>query len=140
MSGRVRFGADKKEGGDYIPAGEGQGIHARFDADQVASAFDVDVARVHRAMAGEFNLDPDAKVDSRQVQRLAEVLLGDQPLDVREAATMQLGAFTPRPDENWGLGDTAPGEESDRMAASADVLEDERASRRSSHDPSQRTG
>ncbi len=139
MTPPVRFGADK-EGGDYIAAGEGQGLHAHFAADQVASAFGVDLARVHRAMAGEFGLEPNARVDSRQAQQLAEVLLGDQPLDVREAATMRLGAFTPRPDEAWGLGDTAPGEESDRFAASADVLEDERASRRSSHDPAQRTG
>jgi hypothetical protein len=139
MSSPVRFGADK-EGTDYVPAGEGQGIDRSFGAEQVAGAFDVDIARVHRAMAGEFDFDPDSKVDSRQAQHLAEVLLGDQPLDVREAATMRLGAFTPRPDEDWGLGDTAPGEESDRMAASADVLEDERASQRSSHDPAQRTG
>lgn len=139
MSSLVRFGADK-EGGEYVPAGEGQGIHASFGAEQVASAFEVEIARVHRALAGEFDLGADDKVDSRQAQQLAEVLLGDQPLDIRQAATMRLGAFTPRPDENWGLGDTAPGEESDRMAASADVLEDERASRRSSHDPAQRTG
>ena len=126
--------------GEYIPAGEAQGQGASFTAEQVASAFDVAIDRVHRAMAGEFNLDAGGRVDSRQAQHLAEVILGDQSLDVRSAALMQLGAFTPRADQDWGLGETAPGEESDRFAASADVLEDERASRQASHDPSQPTG
>lgn len=126
--------------GEYIPAGEGQGIGATFTAQQVARAFDVEIQRVHRAMKGEFALDAEGRVDSKQAQQLAEALLGDQALDAREAALMQLGAFTPRPDQDWGLGETAPGEESDRLAAAADVLEDERASRRSSYDPSQPSG
>ena len=63
MSKPVRFGADK-EGADYIPAGEGQGLHTHFSAEQVANAFGVAVERVHRAFAGEFNLEPEAKVVS----------------------------------------------------------------------------
>ena len=126
--------------GEYAPAGEAQGLGATFSADQVAAAFDVAVDRVHRALAGEFNLGADARVDSRQAQHLAEVILGDQALDYREAALMQLGAFTPRPDQAWGMGETAPGEESDRFAAAADTLEDERASPRGSYDESQPTG
>ena len=125
---------------EYAPAGEAQGQGARFTAPQVADAFGVAVERVHRALAGEFGLGPDAAADSRQAQRLAEVLLGDLPLDRQQAALMRLGAFTPRPDHDWGMGETAPGEESDRFAASADVLEDERASERSSHDPAYPTG
>ncbi len=53
---------------------------------------------------------------------------------------MQLGAFTPRSDQDWGLGETAPGEESDRFAATADTPEDERASPRGSRDSSQPAG
>lgn len=126
--------------GEYVPAGEAQGLGMTFTADQVAVAFKVAVDRVQRAMAGEFNLQADGRVDSRQAQELAEVILGDEDLAEREAALMQLGAFTPRPDQDWGLGETAPGEESDRYAASADVIEDERASRSGSHDESQPTG
>jgi len=125
---------------EYAPAGEAQGQEARFTADQVAGAFEVEAERVPRALAGEFNLGTDALVDSRQAQQLAEVLLGDLPLDQQEAALMKLGAFTPRPDQVWGMGETAPGEESDRFAASADVLEDEVASERSSNDPAYPTG
>lgn len=134
------MGAGKTAGGEYVSAGEGQGLNDSFDASQVATAFGVEIDRVHRAMAGEFNLSADARVSSPQVQQLAEVLLTEQPLSEREAAMMQLGAFTPRPDQDWGMGETAPGEESDRLAASADSLDDERASRRSSFDPSQPSG
>ena len=126
--------------GGYVPAGEDQGQGSTFTAEQVAAAFNVAIGRVQRAIAGEFDLGPNDRVDSRQAQHLAEVVLGDEELAERQAALMQLGAFTPRPDEDWGLGDTAPGEESDRYAASADVVPDERASRQSSHDPSQPTG
>ncbi len=138
MSGTV--GAGITGPGEYAPAGEAQGGDTTFDAAAVAAAFGVDAARVHRAMAGEYRLEANARVDSKQAQGLAEVLLGDEPLDMREAALMRLGAFTPRPDQMWGMGETAPGEESDRLAASADALDDERASPRSSHDPSQPTG
>lgn len=126
--------------GDFVPAGEDQGIGSRFGAEQVAGAFGVAIDRVHRAMAGEFNLGAGARVDSRQAQDLAEVLLGDEQLAEREAALMRLGAFTPRTDDTWGIGDEPPGVESDRYAASADRPDDERASGRSSHDSSQPTG
>ena len=126
--------------GEYVPAGEAQGAGATFTADQVAGAFDVAIDRVHRALAGEFGLEADGRVDSHQAQHLAEVILGDQSLDVQQAALMRLGAFTPRTDQEWGMGETAPGEESDRFAASTDALEDERASPRSSHDRSQPAG
>jgi hypothetical protein len=98
--------------GEYAPAGEAQGVNARFTADQVATALGVAADRVERAMAGELGLAATEPLDSRQVQLLAEVLLTDQPLAVREAALMELGAFTPRADQNWGLGEKAPGEES----------------------------
>ena len=126
--------------GEYAPAGEAQGLGARFSAASIAGAFGIEIERVHRALKGEFGLGPDGRVDSKQAQQLAEVLIGDLPLDRREAALMELGAFTPRPDQDWGLGETAPGEESDRLAASPHELEDERASRRASHDPSQPVG
>ena len=71
---------------------------------------------------------------------MAEVIIGDQSLPEQEAALMQLGAYTPRADDTWGVGDEAPGEESDRYAASADRPEDELASRRGSHDESQPSG
>ena len=135
-----RIAAGKVGPGEYAPAGEAQGLGADFGAEQVAAAFEVAIDRVHRAMAGEFNLGADGRVDSRQAQHLAEVILGDEELAEREAALMKLGAFTPRADQNWGMGETAPGEESDRYAASADVIEDERASRRGSYDESQRAG
>jgi hypothetical protein len=109
------------EHGAYAPAGEGQGQRERFDAAAIARAFEVALARVERAIAGEFGQDEKALVDSRQAQHLAEVILGDQPLDVREAALMRLGAFTPRPDHAWGLGETPPGEESDRLIRSSDA-------------------
>ncbi len=126
--------------GGYIPAGEDQGQNASFSAEALADAFAVEVERVHRAIRGELGVAAEGSFNSRQAQRLAEVLLGDQPLDKRQAALLRLGAFTPRPDQEWGLGETVPGEESDRFAASADALEDEAASKRSSHDPGQRTG
>ena len=101
--------------GEYAPAGEAQGEGARFTAEQVARGFAVEIDRVHRAMAGEFSLGADGQIDSRQAQHLAEVMLGDQPQAEQEAALMQLGAFTPRPDHDWGIGEAAPGEESDKV-------------------------
>jgi hypothetical protein len=101
--------------GEYAPAGEAQGQGAAFTAEQVAGAFGVGLDRVHAAMAGELDLDVIDTVDSQQAQLLAEVLLGDQPLDRRQAALMELGAFTPRSDHEWGSGETAPDEESDRL-------------------------
>ncbi|MBA3449703.1 MAG: hypothetical protein H0T18_00665 [Chloroflexia bacterium] len=107
--------------GEYAPAGEAQGAGDRFAAGQVAAAFAVTIDRVHRAMTGEFGLDPDDSVTSRQAQHLTEVILGDQPLAEREAALMQLGAFTPRADHDWGIGEAAPGEESDKVKHAGDA-------------------
>ena len=103
----------------YIEAGEGQDGSARFSLDQVAAAFAVDAERVRRALEGEYGLGPDGRVDSKMAQHLAEVILGDLPLDRREAALMQLGAFTPRSDAAWGPGSGPPAEESDRQGAGA---------------------
>src|SRR5215212_4022857 len=86
--------------GEYAPAGEAQGEDARFSAEQIARGFEVEMDRVHRAMAGEFGLGAESRVDSRQAQHLAEVILVDQPLAEQEAALMRLGAFTPRPDHD----------------------------------------
>lgn len=102
------------EPGEYAPAGEAQGVAAVFSPDAVASAFGVDRSRVNAAMQGELSLGPDAAVSSRQAQVLAEALLADQPLDQRQAALMKLGAYTPRADHDWGVGEAAPGEESDK--------------------------
>lgn len=121
--------------GLYIEAGETIGAAARFTVDQLACAFEVAPARVIRALEGEFALGSDDRVDSRMAQHLAEVLLGDRPLDRREAALMQLGAFTPRSDAAWGPGSGPPHEESDRQSARAGVPDDKLASKRSSHDP-----
>jgi hypothetical protein len=75
----------------------------------------VEIGRVQQAIAGEFGLGADDRVDSRQAQLLAEVILVDQTLAEREAALMRVGAFTPRPDHEWGIGETPPGEESDKL-------------------------
>jgi hypothetical protein len=112
--------------GEYAPAGEAQGVERTFAAAEVAAAFGVAIERVYRAMAGEFALAPDARVHSRQAQYLAEVILGDLPQAEREAALMRLGAFTPRRDHDWGIGEAAPGEESDKVEASADSSETSR--------------
>jgi len=108
--------------GEYSPAGEAQGTTSTFSAEQVGRGFDVAVDRVYRAMEGEFGLAPSAQVTSHQAQHLAEVILGDQPLANREAALMQLGAFTPRSDHDWGVGEAAPNEESDRVAGDDDHI------------------
>ncbi len=108
--------------GEYAPAGEATGEHATFTAEQVAEGFAVAIDRVHRAMAGEFSLGPDGRVDSREAQHLSEVILGDQPQAEQMAALIRLGAYTPRPDHDWGIGEAAPGEESDRVAGDDDHL------------------
>jgi hypothetical protein len=105
--------------GEYAPAGEAQGTGARFSAEDIAAAFGVAIDRVNRALAGEYGLNPDDQIDSRQAQHLAEVILGDLPQAEREASLMRLGAFTPRPDHQWGIGEAAPGEESDKVKKSA---------------------
>jgi hypothetical protein len=101
--------------GEYVPAGEAQGGARTFSREELAAAFGVTADRVAAAMRGEFGLAPDARVDSTQAQALAEALLVDEPLDVRQAALMTLGAFTPRADHDWGVGEAAPGEESDKI-------------------------
>lgn len=113
--------------GEYTPAGEAQGQYEDFTPEQVADAFGVEIGRVHKAMEGEFGLDPDQNVGSVQAQTLAEVLLGDQTLDQQQAALMRLGAYTPRPDHDWGFGETAPGEESDRLVHRGKGNDEERS-------------
>jgi hypothetical protein len=107
--------------GEYAPAGEAQGEGSNFAADQVAIAFGVDTTAVQRAMASELGLGSTERVDSRQAQQLAELLLQRLPLAEREAALMRLGAFTPRVDHDWGIGEAAPGEESDRVVSAAEL-------------------
>lgn len=101
--------------GEYVPAGEAQGNARTFSREELAAAFGVAADRVAAAMQGEFGLGPDARVDSPQAQELAEALLVDEPLDVRQAALMTLGAFTPRSDHDWGVGEAAPEDESDKV-------------------------
>lgn len=109
--------------GEYTPAGEDQGKYRKFTADEVAAAFDVDVQRVHKAFKGEYNLDTDARVDSVRAQELAEIFLGDLPLDGQQAALMKLGAFTPRPDDTEATATPkAPGEQSDKLRSSQDSV------------------
>ncbi len=109
--------------GEYAPAGEERGVGATFSLEEIASAFGVESERVQRAMMGEFG-SADLRVDSKQAQHLAEVLLGDLPQDQQLAALMRLGAYTPRPDHDIGLGEKDPEEESDKL-----VGRDEEANR-----------
>ncbi len=118
--------AGKPTPGEYRPAGEDQGTAATFTSDQVAKAFDVAIDRVHAAFKGEFDLPGDARVDSSQAQQLAEVILGDKPLDQREAGLMKLGAYVPRADHDSGLGEKPSGEESDRLKRTANSSDEER--------------
>jgi hypothetical protein len=124
--------------GEYAPAGEAGREATTFTAEQLAAAFAVASERVHRALAGEFSLTPADRVDSQQAQHLTEVILGDLPLDQREAALMRLGAFTPRVDHDWGIGEAAPGEESDRVIAASPEIARARHARE--HDPDKTTG
>jgi hypothetical protein len=112
--------------GEYTPAGEDQGVNTTFTAEQVASAFEVEIQRVHNAFEGEYGLGSDGRVDSRQAQSLAEAILGDKPQDVQQAALMKLGAYTPRTDHDWGFGEKADDEESDRLKRTADEGDEER--------------
>lgn len=111
--------------GEYAPTGEESGVDKTFGLDEIARAFDVEPDRVHRAMTGEFGSD-DMRVDSRQAQHLAEVLLGDLPQDHQMAALITLGAYTPRPDHVEGLGEKDPADESDKLAGDISDLEYER--------------
>jgi hypothetical protein len=54
------------EPGEYAPAGEAQGELSSFSAQQLDSAFSVDVTSVQRAMAAELGLGNAEPVDSRQ--------------------------------------------------------------------------
>ena len=121
-TGTTPIQTDLSDKGEYAPAGEAQGVDATFSADQVAGAFDVAKDRVLRAIDGEFGMGPDGQVDSRQAQHLAEVIIGDQPLDKQMAALMQLGAYTPRSDEVYGRGEAAPSEESDKLERQGDEM------------------
>ncbi len=129
---RLAHGMEATEQGRPA-AGETQGIGETFDAPSVARAFDVAEERVHNALRGEFQLGPDGRVDSKQAQQLAEVLLGDQPMDQQMAALMRLGSFTPRPDDAWGFGDKAPGEQSERLSDRTGTIDGEATSPRSSY-------
>jgi hypothetical protein len=122
--------------GVYIEAGEDVGPERVFSADEIAGAFRVERERVVRAMAGELGLSAGDRVTSTGAQELVEVLLGERPMDERQAALMTLGAFTPRRDAEWGLGSGPPNEESDRQSARAGTPDDNLASKRSSHAPS----
>ena len=108
------MGENDERSGEYAPAGEESGVEATFGLEEVARAFGVEPERVRRAMTGEFG-SADLRVDSKQAQHLAEVLLGDLPQDRQLAALMELGAYTPRPDHDIGLGEKDPGEESDKL-------------------------
>jgi len=109
--------------GEYTPAGEDQGKYRTFTAQQVAEAFDVGVERVHNAFDGEFSLGADGKITSVQAQHLAEIFLGDLPLDGQQAALMNLGAFTPRSDDvEASATPKAPGEQSDKLRKSQDSV------------------
>lgn len=105
--------------GEYTPAGEGQGKYRKFTAREVADAFEVEERRVHDAFKGEYNLEPDGKITSTQAQELAEIFLGDLPLDGQQAALMNLGAFTPRTDDTEATATPkARGEQSDKVRPS----------------------
>jgi hypothetical protein len=121
--------------GEPMPPGEVNSTTSVFTARQVADAFEVELDRIERAMRGELGLEPNATVTSQQAQGLAEVVLAELPLAEREAALMRLGAFTPRSDVEWGIGDTLPGEESDRLAGTTTEPADKIASKTSSFDP-----
>lgn len=111
-------------GDENHPPGEDQGLNTEFTASAVAEAFGVDIDRVYKAMQGEFGLDERGTVDSRQAQHLAEVILGDQPMDQQEAALMQLGAYTPRADTIEATATEKPaGELSDRLRSTEEAPE-----------------
>lgn len=96
--------------GEYAPAGEAQGADDTFTAEQLADAFRVRIGRVHNAMQGEYGLGPGERVTSQQASELLEALMPEAPLDQREAMLMELGAFTPRGDDEWGIGEASPAE------------------------------
>src|SRR4051794_17167685 len=99
---------NESEPGEYVPAGENARTDVRFDIAQIGAALGLDPQIVDAAAHSEFGSPQGALLDSRHVQRLAELLLADQPLADREAALLQFGAYTPRADVGDGIGD-APG-------------------------------
>lgn len=103
--------------GDYAPAGEAQGAGDTFSAEQLADAFRVRIGRVHDAMRGEYGLGPGERVTNKQAHDLLEALLPEAPLEQREAMLMELGAFTPRRDAEYGIGDASPEEVRERNSA-----------------------
>ncbi len=117
---------DLNDDGEYTPAGEDQGVSSTFTADQVAAAFEVDIERIHNAFQGEFGLGAEGSVDSKGAQQMAEVILGDKPQDIQQAALMKLGAFSPRTDHDWGFGEKAEDEESDRLKRTANSNDEDR--------------
>lgn len=124
MSDRTRNDGPLTERGAYVPAGEDQGEDRTFTAAQVAEAFGVDPDRVRAAIEGEFRLGADASVTSKQAQHLAEVILGDRPLEEQEAALMTLGAYTPRRDYMEATAEPKPpGEQSDKLRDSQGSVE-----------------
>jgi len=109
--------------GEYTPAGEDQGRYRKFTSQQVADAFGVEIERVRNAFKGEFGLGDEGKINSQQAQDLAEIFLGDLPLDGQQAALMKLGAFTPRSDDTEATATPkAPGEQSDKLRSSQDSV------------------
>ena len=125
MSSNPRHGeVDSTRAGEYTPAGEDQGKYRKFTASQVAEAFGVDASRVVNAFEGEFNLGADDRINSQQAQELAEIFLGDLPLDGQQAALMTLGAYTPRPDYTEATATPkAPGEQSDKLRKSQESVQ-----------------
>lgn len=125
MSSNPRHGEpDSTRAGEYTPAGEDQGKYRKFTASEVAKAFDVEESRVVKAFEGEFGIGPDGRIDSRQAQELAEIFLGDLPLDGQQAALMTLGAFTPRSDDTEATATPkAPGEQSDKLRKSQESVQ-----------------
>lgn len=110
--------------GEYTPSGEDQGKYRKFTAEQVAEAFGVEVGRVRNAFSGEYGLDSDGKVTSAQAQELAEIFLGDLPLDGQQAALMKLGAYTPRSDDiEASATPKARGEQSDKLRESQESVQ-----------------
>lgn len=109
--------------GEYTPAGEDQGRYRKFTARQVADSFGIEIQRVRNAFEGEYGLGPDGQITSHQAQDLAEIFLGDLPLDGQQSALMKLGAFTPRSDDTEATATPkAPGEQSDKLRKSQDSV------------------
>jgi hypothetical protein len=66
-----------------LPHWEGNNPLTEFTTVDVATAFEVDIDRIERAIRGEFALEPDASISSYQAQLLAEVVLAERPIAER---------------------------------------------------------